>query len=89
MVTKNNASTIATWTLIGVMIIEMILKYFNITVDHETVVMLVTGIITFIVAVYSSKHPNSLGFLGNDNNVIDSAEPVLNDEYETGDVDEQ
>ena len=78
----NNATTIATWTGILVLIIEVICKHFGIEIPHETVVMFVTGIVTFVIAIISSKHPNSFDWLGNAPEPIDSTEPVLNDEYE-------
>ena len=78
----NNATTIATWTAIIVMIIEVICKHFGVEIPHETVVMFVTGVITFIIAVISSKHPNTLECLGNAPNEIETDEQVLNDEYE-------
>ena len=81
----NNATTIATWTGIIVLIIEIIIKHFGLDIPHDTIVMFVTGIITFIIAIISSKHPNDLGFLGNGSTPIPSEEPVLNDEYECGD----
>lgn len=61
----NNATTIATWTGIIVLIIEAIIKYFGIDIPHDTIVMFVTGIITFIIAVISSKNPNTMNCLGN------------------------
>ena len=78
----NNATTIATWTGILVLIIEVICKHFGIEIPHETVVMFVTGLLTFIIAIISSKNPNDLEFLGNGSNTIDNTEPVLNPEYE-------
>lgn len=60
-----NVSTIATWTALIVMIIEIICKHFAIEIPHDTIVMFVTGIITFIIAVWSSRNPNSFEFLGN------------------------
>ena len=78
----NNVSTIATWTAICVMIIEVILKHLGIEIPHETIVMFVTGVITFIIAIWSSRNPNTLGFLGNAPTPVDAEEPVLNDEYE-------
>ena len=78
----NNATTIATWTGILVLIIEIISKHFGIDIPHDTIVMFVTGLVTFIIAIISSKHPNDLEFLGNAPTPIDSEEPVLNDEYE-------
>ena len=78
----NNATTIATWTAIIVMIIEVICKHFGVEIPHETVVMFVTGVITFIIAVISSRNPNTLGWLGNAPAPVEAEEPVLNDEYE-------
>ena len=74
---KNNSSTYATWTMILVMIIEVILKYCGITIEHQTVVMLATGIVTFIIAVYSRMHPNDIDWLGNGKPTI---KVKLNDE---------
>ena len=65
---KNNISTIATWTAIIVMIIEIIAKHFNLDIPHDTITLFVSGVITFIIAVYSSRHPNDLKCLGNDTN---------------------
>ena len=61
----NNATTIATWTGIIVLIIEIICRHFGIDIPHDTIVMFVTGLVTFIIAIISSKHPNDLAFLGN------------------------
>jgi len=61
----NNATTIATWTGIIVLLIEVISKHFGIEIPHDTIVMFVTGVLTFIIAIISSKHPNDLEFLGN------------------------
>jgi uncharacterized membrane protein len=82
---SNNISTIATWTAIIVMIIEIICKHFGITIPHDTVVMFVSGVITFIIAVWSSKNPNTFNILGNGPNPVASEETILNDEYVTGD----
>lgn len=81
----NNSTTIATWTGIIVLIIEVICKHFGITIPHETVVMFVTGVITFIIAIISSRNPNTFACLGNAPAPINSEEPVLNDEYECDD----
>jgi len=78
----NNATTIATWTGILVLIIEVILKHFGIEIPHDTIVMFATGIITFIIAIISSKNPNSFDWLGNAPEPIETEETVLNDEYE-------
>ena len=78
----NNATTIATWTGILVFLIEVLAKHFGIDIPHETVVMFATGLVTFIIAVISSRNPNTFAFLGNAPQQIDSEETVLNDEYE-------
>ena len=98
---KNNGSTIATWIAILVMIIEIISKQLGIDIPHDTVVLFATGVVTFIIAIYSSKHPNTLSILGNDqptnnteNQIQQTDDPVeesnliLNDEY-TSDEDDQ
>jgi uncharacterized membrane protein len=84
----NNATTIATWTGIIVFLIEVLLKHFGINIPHETVVMFATGLVTFIIAVISSRNPNTFAFLGNAPQPIESGEPVLNDEYEIGDCED-
>jgi hypothetical protein len=43
------------------------------------------GVITLIIAIWSSKNPNTLKVFGNDKPTVESEEPVLNDEYEVGD----
>ena len=96
----NNLSTIATWTAIIVLIIEIICKHFAIVIPHDTIVMFVSGVITFIIAVWSSRNPNTIPWLGNDptygpttttapTEIFDNDAPVLNPEYETtGDDDD-
>ena len=78
----NNATTIATWTGIIVLIIEVILRHFAVDIPHDTIVMFVTGLVTFIIAVISSRNPNTFAFLGNAPQPVESEEPVLNPEYE-------
>lgn len=78
----NNATTIATWIGIIVLIIEVICKHFGIDIPHDTVVMFVSGVVTFIIAIISSKNPNTIPWLGNAPTPVDATEPVLNDEYE-------
>ena len=42
-------------------------------------------VIIFIIGYLDSRYPNTFGFLGNQKqNSVDPTEPVLNDEYETG-----
>ena len=78
----NNSTTIATWVGIIAFLIETLLKHFGIEIPHATVIMFVTGVLTFIIAIISSKHPNTFAFLGNAPEPINTEEPVLNDEYE-------
>ena len=78
----NNVSTIATWTGIIVLIIEIICKHFGIVIPHDTIVMFVSGVITFIIAIWSSKNPNTIPWLGNNPQTIETKETVLNPEYE-------
>lgn len=77
----NNISTIATFLAIC---ITGILAYFGYTVDQPQLATVIASVITLIIAIYSSKHPNTMAVLGNAKTPIDSSEPVLNDEYETG-----
>jgi uncharacterized membrane protein len=78
----NNSTTIATWVGIIAFLIETLLKHFGIEIPHATVIMFVTGLITFIIAIISSRNPNTFGFLGNAPAPVEAEEPVLNDEYE-------
>ena len=75
----NNISTIATFTAI---ILSAILNYFGYMIDQEAITPLILGIITLAIAVWSSKNPNTLPWLGNGPEPVDPTEPVLNDEYE-------
>ena len=75
----NNISTIATFAAI---IITTLLAYFGYTVDQAQLTTVLMGCITLIIAVWSSKNPNNLEWLGNAPQQIDSEETVLNDEYE-------
>lgn len=81
----NNISTIATFAAI---IITTILAYFGYTVDQAQLATVLMSVITLIIAIWSSKNPNTLGFLGNGPTPVASEEPVLNDEYVTGDEDD-
>ena len=74
----NNISTIATFIAIC---LTAILAYFGYTVDQAQLATVIMSIITLIIAIWSSKNPNTLACFGNQPKV-DSEEPVLNDEYE-------
>ena len=75
----NNISTIATFIAIC---ITGILAYFGYEVDQAQLATVVMSIITLIIAVWSSKNPNTLKWLGNASTPVTGEEPVLNDEYE-------
>lgn len=75
----NNISTIATFLAIC---ITGILAYFGYTVDQASLATVLMSVITLIIAIWSSKNPNTLACLGNAPEPIDTTEHVLNDEYE-------
>lgn len=58
----NNISTIATFIAIC---ITMILAYFGYTVDQTQLATVIMSVITLIIAIWSSKNPNTLAILGN------------------------
>ena len=74
----NNISTIATFIAIC---LTAILAYFGYTVDQTQLATVIMSIITLIIAIWSSKNPNTLAVFGNQP-TVDSTEPVLNPEYE-------
>lgn len=77
-----NISTIATWLAIA---ITALLSYFGIEYDYNALIPVVTGIITLIIAIWSSKNPNTFEWLGNAPTPVETEEPVLNPEYECDD----
>lgn len=78
----NNISTIATFLAIC---ITAALAYFGYTVDQPQLATVIASVITLIIAIWSSKNPNTLACLGN-KPVAES--DCLNDEYVTGDIDD-
>jgi uncharacterized membrane protein len=77
----NNISTIATFAAIC---ITGILAYFGYSVDQAQLATVLMSVITLIIAIWSSKNPNTLAVLGNApaKQTMPGGEPVLNDEYE-------
>ena len=76
----NNISTIATFAAI---IITAILAYFGYIVDQAQLATVLMSVITLIIAIWSSKNPNTLKCFGNDiRPPYDINDQVLNDEYE-------
>ena len=81
----NNISTIATFAAI---IITGIVGYFGYTVDQAQLATVLMSVITLVIAVWSSKNPNTLKCFGNNiRPPYDIDNPVLNDEYECGEDD--
>ena len=58
----NNISTIATFIAIA---ITAILAYFGYTVDQGQLATVLMSVITLIIAIWSSKNPNTIQALGN------------------------
>ena len=81
----NNISTIATFAAIC---ITGILAYFGYNVDQAQLATVLMSVITLIIAVWSSKNPNTLEVLGNGKSPVADEEPILNDEYVTGDTED-
>ena len=81
----NNLSTYATWTAIVVLILQIICRYCNIQIGESDLTIIANAIITLAIAIWSSYNPNTIPWLGNAQQSIDSTEPVLNDEYEAMD----
>ena len=75
----NNISTIATFIAIC---LTGILSYYGYTVDQGQLATVLMSIITLIIAIWSSKNPNTLKCLGNAPKPLQTQETVLNDEYE-------
>ena len=75
----NNISTIATFAAI---ILTTILTYFGYTVDQAQATTVIMGVITLIIAIWSSKNPNTLEWLGNGKTEQPEESLVLNEEYE-------
>lgn len=78
--TIGNISTIATWISLT---ITVILSYFGVVIDQATLLPVVSGLITIIIAIWSSKNPNTFAFLGNQPNTTCECETEenLNPEY--------
>jgi len=74
----NNISTIATFLAIC---ITGALAYFGYTVDQAQLATVLMSVITLIIAIWSSRNPNTLAILGNAPEEITGEEPILNEEY--------
>lgn len=86
----NNISTYATWTAIVVLLLQVICRYLNIPIGESDLTIIANAIITLAIAIWSSYNPNNITWLGNNVSTTPVADtPILNDEYVTGDTDEQ
>ena len=81
----NNISTIATFLAIC---ITGILAYFGYSVDQAQLATVIMSVITLLIAIWSSKNPNTLACFGNAPAPINAEETVLNDEYECDEDDQ-
>jgi hypothetical protein len=75
----NNISTIAVFIY---MLISPILVQYGYNIQQEVFVGAFVGIFGLLLAIWSSRNPNTIAALGNQPNTVDPTEPVLNDEYE-------
>lgn len=75
----NNISTIATFAAIC---ITGILAYFGYTVDQAQLAPVLMSIITLVIAIWSSKNPNTLACLGNAEEEEDAPGITVKDEIE-------
>ena len=80
----NNISTIATFAAIC---LTTILAYFGYTVDQAQATTVIMGVISLVIAIWSSKNPNTIKWLGNAPAPVTGEETVLNEEYVTGEED--
>lgn len=74
-----NISTIATW--IAVLIAPFLVQY-GVQVDQSTLITFFTAFITILIAIWSSRNPNTFAFLGNAPTKNTGEDRVLNHEYE-------
>lgn len=83
----NNISTYATWTSVIILLLQVIFKYFNISIGESDLTIIANAIVTLAIAIWSSYNPNTIPWLGNAPTPVDGTEPVLNEEYLYGDDD--
>lgn len=61
----NNVSTIAAWTSLIVLILQVVCKYFNIEIGQNELTIIANAIISLVIAIWSSYNPNTIPALGN------------------------
>lgn len=84
---ENNVSTIASW--IWAVIVSPILVSYGISIDQGLGTGIISGIILLGLLVWSAKNPNTIVAFGNGDNPVTENNGVLNDEYVTGDEDDE
>jgi len=77
LLTKGNLTTFATW--IAILIYPVIIGW-GIEIDQVTLTSLVYTLIVIIVAIVSSKNPNTLKFLGNSNKSEPTTEEAVGED---------
>ena len=83
--TKGNLTTFATW--IGIALYPILLSY-GIEIDQAVLTTLIYTLIVLIIAVISSANPNTIPWLGNNPEPLETEETVLNAEYESDNLDQ-
>lgn len=82
-----NVSTIA--TMIWGTIISPILISYGVVIDNVVGTAIVSGFILLCLLIWSACNPNNMKIFGNNKpQTAVGGEPVLNDEYIAGDVDD-
>lgn len=86
--TIGNTTTIIKFismTLAGWIIAGLTAHNLNLGIDAVTLANVIGALIGLILSYIDARYPNTFGWLDNqiDNTVIDTEEPVLNDEYES------
>ncbi len=77
--TKGNLTTFATW--IAIFLYPILVSY-GIEIDQAVLTTLIYTLIVLIIAIISSANPNTIPWLGNKKEPLETEEMVLNDEYE-------
>ena len=83
--TKGNLTTFATW--IGIALYPILLSY-GIEIDQAVLTTLIYTGIVLIIAIISSANPNTIPWLGNNPERLETEETVLNPEYESDNLDQ-
>lgn len=63
LLTKGNLTTFATWIYI---LISPLFVQYGIDIDQTAFTSFIVALVGIIIAIYSSKNPNTLSWLGNE-----------------------